>query len=58
MQLHIAGGNLVKKSTFRLDPLTGQWCVNAFVDAPQVRARDCGPARPRGWGRCLRGRVR
>ena len=58
MQLHIAGGNLITKSPFRLDPLTGQWCLNAFVQAPEIRAWNNGPTRPRWWARSLRRRVR
>jgi hypothetical protein len=44
MQLHATGGNFITKSPFRLDPLTGQWCLNAFIDAPEVRALSFGPS--------------
>jgi hypothetical protein len=57
MQLHPTGGSLVTKSPFRLDPLTGQWCLNAFSETPEIRVLNSGPARPRKWARSLRRRA-
>jgi hypothetical protein len=58
MQLPASGGNLVTKSPFRLDPVTGRWCLNAFIEAPEVRALNLGPAHPRRWPLSLLTRVR
>ena len=58
MQLHVTGGDLVTKSPFRLDPLTGQWRLNAFVKGLEIRVPHSGPARHRRWALNLRRRAR
>lgn len=35
-QLHVAGGNLVTKPAYGMDPLTGLWGLNAFPDRTPV----------------------
>jgi hypothetical protein len=57
MQLHPAGGNLVTKSPFRLDPLTGQWRLNAFIETPEIRLLNSRPTRSRRGARRLRRRA-
>ena len=49
MQLPASGGNLVTKSPFRLDPLTGQWRLNAFIEAPLMRATRHGDVLRTRW---------
>jgi hypothetical protein len=39
-QLHMAGGNLVTGSGYGMNPLTGEWEVNAFPDRTDDRLRD------------------
>jgi len=40
MQLPITGGNLVTRSPFRLDALTGQWRLNTPIEDPEIRTRE------------------
>jgi hypothetical protein len=59
MQLHVTGGDLVTKSPFRLDPLTGQWRLNAFVKDLEIRVPHYVVSlRSRNWALSLPRRLR
>ena len=49
-QLNAAGGNLVTGPGYSMDPLTGEWGLNAFPDRTDERQRD--EPSLRGWIRC------